>query len=65
MGEFSRLFPGNGVWREGLRAMEEKSLKDMNEKWVLLHIEGAELKARRASLLKQQLRITETSEDVN
>ncbi|KAA0037301.1 hypothetical protein IC582_026820 [Cucumis melo] len=54
--EFSQQFPGNGVWREGLRRMEEKNLKDMNEKWVLLHIEGAELKARRAALLKQQLK---------
>ncbi|KAG7035975.1 hypothetical protein SDJN02_02775, partial [Cucurbita argyrosperma subsp. argyrosperma] len=35
-------FPGNGVWREGLKGMEEWSLKGMNEKWVLLHIEEAE-----------------------
>uniref|UniRef100_A0A0A0LBY9 Uncharacterized protein n=1 Tax=Cucumis sativus TaxID=3659 RepID=A0A0A0LBY9_CUCSA len=65
LAEFSRQFPGNGVWRDGLRRMEEKNLKDMNEKWVLLHIEGAELKARKTALLKQQLRTTETNEDVN
>lgn len=39
--------------------MEEKSLRDMNEKWVLLHIEEAELKARRAALLQKQLRLTD------
>lgn len=65
MSEFSRQFPGNGVWREGLRGMEEKSLKSMNEKWVLLQIEEAELKARRAALLQRQIGITETSELVN
>ncbi|KAG6570827.1 hypothetical protein SDJN03_29742, partial [Cucurbita argyrosperma subsp. sororia] len=59
LSEFSRRFPGNGVWKEGLRGMEEKSLRDMNEKWVLLHIEEAELKARRAALLQKQLRLAD------
>lgn len=60
MGEFSRLFPGNVVWREGMRGLEEKILMGMNQNWVLLHIEEAELNARRAALLHHQLRSTLT-----
>ncbi|KAG6606028.1 hypothetical protein SDJN03_03345, partial [Cucurbita argyrosperma subsp. sororia] len=60
--EFSRQFPGNGVWREGLKGMEEWSLKGMNEKWVLLHIEEAELKARRVALIQRQIGTTQTKD---
>ena len=62
MSEFSRQLPGNGVWREGLKGMEEWSLKGMNEKWVLLHIEEAELKARRAALIQRQIGTTLTKD---
>ncbi|KAH7542111.1 hypothetical protein FEM48_Zijuj02G0038500 [Ziziphus jujuba var. spinosa] len=47
------VLQGNVVWKKGLMGLEEKTLKGLNEKWMLLKMEEAEVMATRAELEKE------------
>lgn len=46
---------GNVVWNKGLMGLEEKTLKDLNEKWMLLKLEEAKVMVWRAELVKETM----------
>lgn len=55
--EFSRSFPENNVWKDGLSCLGKEKLREMNDKWMLLRIEEAKLMAKRADLVSEQTRL--------
>ncbi|KAF8039515.1 hypothetical protein BT93_B1894 [Corymbia citriodora subsp. variegata] len=55
--ECDRCFPGNGVWREGLKRLEEGRLRKMNERVVWLRLEEATLMAKKAELTQDLTRM--------
>ncbi|KAF3455155.1 hypothetical protein FNV43_RR05603 [Rhamnella rubrinervis] len=48
---------GNVVWKKGLMGLEEKTLKGLNEKWMLLKLEEAKVMAWRAELVKELMEL--------
>lgn len=48
---------GNVVWKKGLMCLEEKTLKGLNEKWMLLKLEEAKVMARRAELVEEVMEL--------
>ncbi|KAI6685223.1 hypothetical protein NL676_031136 [Syzygium grande] len=55
--ECERCFPGNGVWREGLKRLEEGRLRTVNERVVWLRLEEATLMAKKAELTQDLTRM--------
>ncbi|KAI3417273.1 uncharacterized protein J3R85_014542 [Psidium guajava] len=55
--ECDRCFPGNGVWREGLKRLEEGRLRMINERVVWLRLEEANLMAKKAELTQDLTRM--------
>ncbi|KAL3752400.1 hypothetical protein ACJRO7_013108 [Eucalyptus globulus] len=55
--ECERCFPGNGVWREGLKRLEEGRLRKVNERVVWLRMEEATLMAKKAELAQDLTRM--------
>ncbi|KAE8687223.1 Detected protein of unknown function [Hibiscus syriacus] len=53
--EFSRVLPGNEVWKEKMMGMGEDKLRKMDQEWVFLKVEEAKLVARKAELIQQQI----------
>ncbi|KAL2536189.1 putative transcription factor [Forsythia ovata] len=58
MKHVSRAFPGNvEVYKEGLKGLGADILKGLNEKWMMLEMEEAEIIARRAQLCYHQMKL--------
>lgn len=55
--ECDRCFPGNGVWRVGLKRLEEGRLRMVNERVVWLRLEEANLTAKKAELTQDLTRM--------
>ncbi|KAE8712216.1 Detected protein of unknown function [Hibiscus syriacus] len=53
--EFSRVLPGNEVWKEKMVGLGEDKLRKMDQEWVFLKVEEAKLVARKAELIQQQI----------
>ncbi|XP_030521044.1 probable transcription factor At1g61730 [Rhodamnia argentea] len=55
--ECDRCFPGNRVWREGLKRLQEGKLRRMNERVVWLRLEEANLMTKKAELTRDLTRM--------
>lgn len=54
VGELSKYFPQNLVWRNALRSLGSGKLREMDEKWKSIGIEEAKIVIKKAELVKQQ-----------
>ncbi|XP_044504557.1 GLABROUS1 enhancer-binding protein-like [Mangifera indica] len=54
VGELSKYFPLNLVWRNALRSLGSGKLREMDEKWKSIGIEEAKIVIKKAELVKQQ-----------
>ncbi|KAL5582944.1 hypothetical protein UlMin_015386 [Ulmus minor] len=55
--EISACLPENIVWKKGLMGLGGEELKNLNEKWMMLKMEEAEIMARKVELAKEQMKL--------